>query len=134
MDFDKYKFRKEVIGRLKKTSGHFADISDIVNDFIGKDIEVKKDVERELVHLVRNMNVLDIEERDPDSGKTNDDWLEIFKKSSTTEGGKISGLYASLTKEYFSDVRQKRIYYLGLAILVIVLLIWAKEKLLVPTS
>jgi hypothetical protein len=134
MNFDKYKFRKEVIGRLKKTRGHFADISDIVNDFIDKDMEIKKEVERELVHLVRNMNVLDIEERNPDSGKTNDDWLEIFKKNNVNAGDKIKGLYASLTKDYFADVRQKRIYYLGLAIIVIVLLIWAKEKLLAHPS
>ncbi len=134
MNFDKYKFRKEVIGRLEKTRGHFADISDIVNDFIDKDMEIKKEVERELVHLVRNMNVLDIEERDPDSGKTNDDWLEIFKKNKVNAGGEIKGLYASLTKDYFADVRQKRIYYLGLAIIVIVSLIWAKEKLLAHPS
>jgi|ERR1022692_2156147 hypothetical protein len=134
MNFDKNRFRKEVIGRLKKTKGHFADISDIVNDFIGIDMEIKKEVERELVHLVRNMKVLDLEERDPDSGKMNDDWLEIFKKSNVNAGDKIKGLYASLTKDYFADVRQKRIYYLGLAILVIILLIWAKEKLLAPAS
>jgi hypothetical protein len=134
MRFNKYEFRNKIIDRLKTTRQHFADISDIVNDFIGNDTETKKENERELIHLARNMKILDIKEWEADPGKMNDDWLEVFKKSNVKAGDKIEGLYASLTKDYFANIRQKRIYYICVAILATILLAWAIDKLLTHPS
>ncbi|HLK29645.1 MAG TPA: hypothetical protein VKT28_13800 [Puia sp.] len=129
MSFDKYELRKEIIKLLKLADGHFADISDVVNEHAKGDNGNKKEVERELVHLVRNMQVLDIKEREKGSNELNDDWLEIFKKTNLQAGEKIEGLYASFTKEYLASIRQKRLYYIGFAILIVVLIIWASQKL-----
>jgi len=134
MSFDKYEFRKKIINRLHETRQHLGDISDIVNDFIGKDEDTKKEVERELVHLVRNMRILDVKELDPASGVMNDDWLANFKKCNVAAGEKIKGLYAVLTKDYFANKRQKSIYYIGIAVLVAVLLFWAIDKFLTHPS
>ena len=130
MSFDKYAFRKEVINRLKKTSQHFSDISDIVNHFIGKDENTKKDVERELIHLARNMHIIDIKEWNPNAAEKDENWLEAFKKSHENTGDKIEGLYAGLTKDYFVIRRQKMLYYLCFAVLAAVLIIWAIDHLL----
>jgi len=133
-NFDKYKFRKEIIKRLKSEKEHIADVSDIVNGFMGNDADMKKEVERELVHLTRNMKILDVKEWEADPGKMNDDWLANFKKCDVSAGGKIIGLYASLTKDYFVNQRQKSLYYLGIGVVVAVLLFWAIDKFLTRPS
>ena len=127
MSFEKYEFRKKIISFLKLAKGHFADISDIVNEFSKENNDTKKEVEKELVHLVRNMQVLDIREREKNSNKLNEDWLAIFKKTDVEKGDRIEGLYASLTKEYLSSMRQKRLYYIGFAILIVLIIIWAQK-------
>ena len=127
MSFEKYEFRKKIISSLKLAKGHFADISDIVNEFSKGSNDTKKEVEKELVHLVRNMQALDIREREKNSNKLNEDWLAIFKKTDAEKGGKIEGLYASLTKEYFRNIRQKRLFYFGFTILILLLIIWAQK-------
>jgi len=127
MSFEKNEFRKKIISFLKLAKGHFADISDIVNEFSKENNDTKKEVEKELVHLVRNMQVLDIREREKNSNKLNEDWLAIFKKTDVEKGDRIEGLYASLTKEYLSSMRQKRLYYIGFAILIVLIIIWAQK-------
>lgn len=133
MNFDKYQFRKEIIRRLKSTRQHFADISDIVNDFAGNDTDAKKEVERELVHLTRNMKILDVKELEPGTGKMNDDWIGHFKKCDLVAGDKIQGLYAALTKDYFVNQRLKSMYYVGIASAIAILLFWAIDKFLTHT-
>ena len=134
MSFDKYEFRKQIIVRLKASRQHFADISDIVADFISGDMDVKKEIERELVHLSRNMQILDIKELELSTGKMNDDWIGLLKKHNVITGDKLEGLYASLTPAYFANQRQKRMYYIGIALAVGALLFWAVDKMLTRPS
>ncbi len=134
MSFNKYEFRKKIIARLKSTRQHFADISDIVTEFIGRDTNVKKEVERELVHMTRNMQILDVKELELNTGKMNDDWISLFKKHNAVAGEKLEGLYASLTTSYFANQRQKRMYYIGIALAVCALVFWAIDKMLARPS
>lgn len=134
MSFNKYEFRKQIIARLEATRQHLADISDIVTSFIGGDMDAKKEVERELVHLTRNMQILDVKELEPGSGKMNDDWIGLFKKHNVMTGDKLEGLYASLTPAYFANQRQKRMYYIGITLAVCALLFWAIDKMLTRPS
>ncbi|MBS1667369.1 MAG: hypothetical protein JST58_08335 [Bacteroidetes bacterium] len=125
MGFDKLKFRKEIIDRLQHSRQHFADISDIVNRFSANDQEAKTGVERELVHLQRNMKILDIKTLDITTYEMDDDWLAHFKKP----GVEVSGILASLTKDYFANKRMKLVYYAGIGLIAAILLIWALNKL-----
>jgi len=134
MSFNRYEFRKQIIARLKSTRQHFADISDIVSEFISGDMDAKKEVERELVHLTRNMQILDVKELEPRTGKMNDDWIGLLKKLNVMTGDKLEGLYASLTPAYFANQRQKRMYYIGIALAVGALLFWAVDKMLTRPS
>jgi len=124
MLFNQSQFRKEIISRLKSTRQHFADISDIVNRFIQQGPDAKKEVERDLVHMERNMKILDIKSLDPQTLKMDPDWLASFKKGDQ----EVSGLFASLTKDYFSNRRDKLIYYAGLILLLCILIFWAVDK------
>jgi hypothetical protein len=134
MSFNRYDFGKQIIIRLKATQQHFADISDTVSDFIAGDMDVKKEVERELVHLTRNMQILDVKEVEPGTGKMNDDYIGLLKKFNVMTGDKQEGLYASLTPSYFANQRQKRMYYIGIALAVGALLFWAVDKMLTRPS
>ena len=126
MGFDKLKFRKEVIDRLEHSRQHFADISDIVNRYSANGQESKTEVERELVHLQRNMKILDIKTLDIATYEMDEDWLAHFKKP----GAEVSGILASLTKDYFANKRMKLIYYVGIGLIAAILLIWAFNKLI----
>jgi hypothetical protein len=134
MIFNRYEFRKQIIARLKNKRQHFADISDIVSDFISSDIDLKIEVERELVHLTRNMQILDVKELELNTGKMNDDWIGVLKKFNVMTGDKLEGLYASLTPSYFANQRQKRMYYIGIGVAVCALLFWAVDKMLTRPS
>ena len=86
------------------------------------------------MHLTRNMQILDVKELEPRTGKMNDDWIGLLKKLNVMTGDKLEGLYASLTPAYFANQRQKRMYYIGIALAVGALLFWAVDKMLTRPS
>lgn len=99
MKFNYKKFRKKLVSRLKKLPQNYGDVSDIVNEAIDGDINVKLQVQRELYHLKR-INIIEIKDLPNDPMQMQDDWWGNFLGHNPTAGYKVEGLTAALTKEY----------------------------------
>jgi hypothetical protein len=133
MGFNNAKFRKDIIQRLLKSNRYFADISDIANDFIGNNHQIRHEVVNELISLSRDKKILEIKEWEPDSGKMNRDWWGNIKDYSINRGEKVEGLHALLTSEFFAARLQRRIWRVGITMGIIAvlvpLLLWIIDKL-----
>ncbi len=109
------KFRKSLIKLLKKENRHQTNVSKLLNDYIGRSMEIKNEVHKDLVYLIK---IKKIEIKD-NPGQGVEYWWGNFIGCRCDLGIKIKDVYASLTTEYINkhiEIAWQKKYWLPIAI------------------
>ena len=100
-EIDYKKFDRKLISFLKKQPQNFGNISPIVNTFIDKKQDNRNLLHRQLVHLSRDRDIIEIrDEPEDDPYQMQSDWWGNFKYVNINRGDKVEGLLAKLSKGY----------------------------------